>query len=150
MKMFKKMKKGFTLVELIIVMVILGALAAIAIPKMGGSTDGALLASVKSDLRTATVKANEFYSKNLTYTDASATALGLVPSPGNSITVTPTNSGASFTVSVTRTGEATCAAASLFYDSSDGKYSTTSGGTKTADIPKLTCTAAAGNGGNTQ
>lgn len=78
MKMFKRMKKGFTLVELIIVMVILGALAAIAIPKMSGSTDGAETSKLKSDARLVIAKANEFYSSNLTYTGLNSAATAAV------------------------------------------------------------------------
>ena len=140
MKMFKKMKKGFTLVELIIVMVILGALAAIAIPKMSGSTDGAVIASVKSDLRTAIAKANEQYSKNLTYGNAviSNSTLGIIPSPDNSIVVTGV--GDSFTVAVTRVNTATtCKGASLSYNSSTGEYK--SGSTTSTSIPQINCTA---------
>lgn len=42
---------GFTLVELIVVIVIIGLLATIAIPKFSGSRDKALVAAMKSDLR---------------------------------------------------------------------------------------------------
>lgn len=146
--MFKmKSRKGFTLVELIIVMVILGALAAIAIPKMGGSTEGARLASIKSDMRMAVAKANEQYSKALDYstvgnlTSSGSHADKLTPSPGNIITVAPVSGdNGNFTVSVTRTGASDCTAGALYYNSATG-FSATSGGTATAAIPTISCTA---------
>jgi type IV pilus assembly protein PilA len=42
---------GFTLVEIIVVVVIIGLLATIAIPKFSSSRDKALVATMKSDLR---------------------------------------------------------------------------------------------------
>ena len=44
-------RKGFTLVELLIVVVIIGILAAIAIPKFANTKDKAYVAQMKSDLR---------------------------------------------------------------------------------------------------
>lgn len=56
----KKNSNGFTLVELLIVVIILGVLAAVAIPQFGSSTDDAKISTLESNL-SSTRNAIELY-----------------------------------------------------------------------------------------
>ena len=78
-------RNGFTLIELLIVTVIIGVLAAIAIPKFGATRKRAYDATVVSDIRRAKLAAESYYADNLSY-PASANDAGFTPSSGVTFT----------------------------------------------------------------
>jgi general secretion pathway protein G len=56
--------KGFTLVELLIVIVILGVLAGIVVFAVSGITDRGEVAACKADVKTVQVASEAYYAKN--------------------------------------------------------------------------------------
>lgn len=79
---------GFTLVELLLVMVVLGVLATIAIPKFNKTRERAFVSSMKSDLRNLATAQEAYYSEgnNFRYT-TSLGALGLQVSSGVDVSI---------------------------------------------------------------
>ena len=129
-------KSGFSMLELVVVMLIMGTLAGIAISKMGGSDIGAIKASVKADTRGAIARVNACYADKLDYTicdDAVIKGTGgtgtakvnasLIPSPvastGATVTIGVSRSKADFpliTVSNTMGTTDTSDDFTLYYD----------------------------------
>jgi prepilin-type N-terminal cleavage/methylation domain-containing protein len=62
-------RKAFTLIELLIVVVIIGILASIAIPKFANTKERAYIASMKSDLRNLVTAEESYFADAVAYTD---------------------------------------------------------------------------------
>lgn len=61
---------GFTLIEVLVVASIIGILAAIAVPSLGGSRRSALEAACVKSLRSITDAQEMYYRDNFAYTDS--------------------------------------------------------------------------------
>ena len=67
------MKKGFTMIELIFVIVILGVLASVAIPRLAATRDDAEVAKAATNLTTAVSDITAYYTAKGTFTSSQKT-----------------------------------------------------------------------------
>lgn len=72
-----KAEEGFTLIELMIVIAVIGVLAAIAVPKMSGVTGKAKVAQVKADFKAVQSALEMYYAEHQAYPDDESTLTGL-------------------------------------------------------------------------
>ena len=89
-------RNGFTLIEILIVVVVLGAIAAIAIPHYAGAKNKAYQAAMAADLRTAAILEEQYAADNHgQYFSGSAThdspLNGFTPSKDVTVTFTAFN-----------------------------------------------------------
>lgn len=66
----RRKRCGFSLIELMVVVAIIGALAAMAIPRLTGATEAAKEARIRADLSTIGTAVELYYTKHSQYPDS--------------------------------------------------------------------------------
>lgn len=110
----KNNQKGFTLVELMVVVVIIGVLAAIAVPVYNGATDKATIAAVQANARTVNGAIQVYLSVNSSYPASTDAAALITLLTGNTLGGPYLKSAISLPTGATQA-----------YDSATGTYSIT-------------------------
>lgn len=83
--------RGFTLIEILMVVVIIGILAALAVPKFGRSRSMTYSAAIRSDLRTLSVAQEDYFLEKSAYAPDTK-FLNFLKSPGVIITINESSS----------------------------------------------------------
>ncbi|HEV3018981.1 MAG TPA: type IV pilin protein [Burkholderiaceae bacterium] len=125
---------GFTLLELLITVVLLGILAAIAIPSYSAYITRGQRAAAKAALMQSAQGLERYYTVNGSYTAGASAVIPFAPNDGGQITyaLAPTLASQTYSLTATPCGTAgTCPSASTFNDAECGALTLTNTGLKT-------------------
>lgn len=86
----KRGQKGFTLIELMIVVAIIGILAAIAIPQFANYRKKSYNTQAKAELKSFYTACQAYFADKPTVTDCSTATVATTFSPSTAITITTT------------------------------------------------------------
>jgi prepilin-type N-terminal cleavage/methylation domain-containing protein len=81
------MRRGFTLVEMLVVIVVVGILVAFAMLKYENARQAAYLAVMKSDLKNLAIAEEAFFNDSAYYTISLSAMANLTPSAGVTLSV---------------------------------------------------------------
>jgi len=109
LRKFRQKQKGFTLVELMIVVAILGVLSAIAIPEFNKYRVRGFMATTRSDTKNAHTAVQAWLAENLGGTPPAETCIG----PGPMVNYPPARVSLNVTIVVDTNGDVTGSHASL-------------------------------------
>ena len=113
------MKKGFTMIELIFVIVILGILASVAIPRLAATREDAEISAAVANLRTLVSDASAYYTVKGSFNTTGSTA-----AKWSEITSVPlgsaTSTGATSEASLKIGGDSDCIKVKLVEKATDG------------------------------
>lgn len=115
--MKRRMRRGFTLIELMIVVAIIGILAAVAVPNFIDATDEAKAARIQADLSTIGSAVELYYVKNGSYPTALSQLVSDSDGKNGYLRSEPKPPANDLTYELGSNGEVTCTFKNVTYSS---------------------------------